>query len=104
MRAQDQVIHQMRLAAEQNEKDHEALMKELLQTKRVERQTKEDLEQARIDRSINVEEYIRSNKSLLGKFTGRSGHITGQVNMQSKFMDFNKIKRKYGDRLAQVER
>ena len=94
----------MELAAEQAAKDQEALMKELLQTKRVERITKEELQQARLDQSQSLEELLKSHKSILGRFTNRGGPITGQVNMQSKFMDFNKIKRKYGDRLAHVER
>lgn len=94
----------MRLAAEQMNKDSEALMKELLQTKRVERLTKEELSQARLDQSLNLEELIKQNKNVLGRFGNRGGPITGQVNMQSKFMDFSKIKRKYGDRLGLVER
>ena len=52
---------------------------------------------------MSLEEQLRQNKgNILGRLGGRTGSIgiTGKVDMRSRFMDFSKLKRKYGERLG----
>ena len=49
----------MQLETEQMVQEKVVLMEELSKTKRVERLTKEELSQARLDQSLNIEELLK---------------------------------------------
>ena len=100
MRAQDQVIIKLTMNIEQIVQEKDSLIAELAKTKRVTQLTKEELSQARLAQSLSLEEQLKQNRGVLGRLgRGSQRGITGQVDMQSRFMDFNKLKRKYEIRM-----
>ena len=77
-----------------------ALTDELSLLKKMTQVTKDELSQAKLDRAISIEEQLMNNPNNLQKVLGSMGRggtgITGPVSMQSRFMDFTKMKTKYG--------
>ena len=79
-------------------------MDELVKAKKYANLTKEELSKVKLDQSLSIEELLMQNKNSLPSILGRLGRggpsrgITGPVDMQSRFMDFNKLKGKYGQR------
>ena len=64
--------------------------------KQLERSTKEELSRAKLDHSLNVEEYLKKNSVAYSRYGSRAGVVTGPISsMQNRFLDFNKLKRKY---------
>lgn len=106
-RAQDQIIIKMQLDLELSERQMDTLIDELAKLKLVERSTKEELSKAKLDQSLNIEEYFKQNKSALSRY-GRSGPrgvlVGPTTSMQNRFLDFNKLKRKYEMQLGDSSR
>ena len=104
VRVNDQVIIKMQLQNEQMLEEKRQLMEELVKTKKMTQVTKDELSKAKLDQSMSIEELLKNNVNNLQRVLGNMGRggatrgITGPVDMQSRFMDFNKIKDKYGQK------
>ena len=85
--------------------EKQTLVQELSKKKRDELITKQELSQAKLDRSAQLDELLeRERGGLLRKLGQGGGEIRGKVDMRSRFMDFKKLKSKYSERTDSLKK